>query len=127
MSRPNFSLVFIVINHITSSKQTHLFYAHFLEHLLLFLDVKVDEENELFSNSGSSASGCCLAFAYFFCQFHPGVAYKRFSYQKTRVFVTAILSEDALSIRAEHLVFFLMMDSSSEFMFCHIFIIIQNF
>ena len=69
MSRPNFSLVFIVINHITSSKQTHLFYAHFLEHLLLFLDVNVDEENELFSNSGSSASGCCLAFAYFFANF----------------------------------------------------------
>ena len=25
----------------------------------------------------SSASGCCLAFAYFFWQFQPGVAYKK--------------------------------------------------
>ena len=71
-----FSLIFIVINHITSIKQTHLFFAQFLEYLLLFQDNKVDEENQYFSNSKSSASGCCLAFAWFFCQFQPGVVYK---------------------------------------------------
>ena len=40
-----FSLIFIVINHITSFKQTY-FFVHFLEHLLLFLDGNVDEESE---------------------------------------------------------------------------------
>ena len=64
-----FSLIFIVINHITSFKQTHLFFVHFLECLLLLLDDNVDEENKLFSNSKSSASGCCLAFASFFANF----------------------------------------------------------
>ena len=34
----------------------HLFFAHYLEYLLLFLDDNVDEENESFSNSKSSAS-----------------------------------------------------------------------
>ena len=32
-----FSLIFTAINHITSSRQTHLFFVHFLEYLLLFL------------------------------------------------------------------------------------------
>ena len=61
-----FSLIFIAINHITSLKQTHLFFPDFLEYLLLLLDGNVDEESKLFSNSESSASGCCLAFAWFF-------------------------------------------------------------
>ena len=39
----------------------YLFFVHFL-HLLLFLNDNVDEEIELFPNSESSASGCCLAF-----------------------------------------------------------------
>ena len=39
-----FSLFFIVFNHITLLKQTHLFFAHFLEYFLLFLDDKVDEK-----------------------------------------------------------------------------------
>ena len=47
-----FSLIFINTNHSIS-----------LEYLLLFLDDSVDEESELLSNSKSSASGCCLAFA----------------------------------------------------------------
>ena len=54
-----FSLIFIAINHITSSRQTHLFFAHFLEYLLLFLDDNMSEESEKFSDKGSSASGCC--------------------------------------------------------------------
>ena len=41
-----FILVFIVIDHITSLKQTHLFFVHFLEYLFLFLDGNVDEESE---------------------------------------------------------------------------------
>ena len=41
-----FSLIFIAINHITSLKQSHLVFEHFLEYLLLFLDDNVDEENE---------------------------------------------------------------------------------
>ena len=40
-----FSFIFIVINHITSFKQTYLFFVHFLEHLLLFLDDNVEAKN----------------------------------------------------------------------------------
>ena len=42
------SLIFIVINHITSFKQTHLFSVHFLEYLLLFLDGNVDIKRVIF-------------------------------------------------------------------------------
>ena len=41
-----FSLRFIVINHITSFKQTYLFFVYFLEYFLLLLDDNVDEESE---------------------------------------------------------------------------------
>ena len=37
-----FSLIFIVINNVTLLKQTHLFFVHFLEYLLLFLDDNAD-------------------------------------------------------------------------------------
>ena len=47
---------------------------------LLFLDDNVDEECEQFSNSKSSASGCCLAFAWFFGQFQPDIGYKSVAY-----------------------------------------------
>ena len=40
-----FSFIFIVINHITSFKQTYLFFVHFLERLLLFLDDNVEANN----------------------------------------------------------------------------------
>ena len=53
-----FSLIFIVINHITSFKQTYL-----------FLDDIVNEESKKISNSKNSAWGCCLAFAWFFANF----------------------------------------------------------
>ena len=49
-----FSLIVIVINHITSYKQVHLFSCTFLENLLLFLNENLDEEGELFSNSQNS-------------------------------------------------------------------------
>ena len=42
-----FSIAFIVINHITSFKQTLLFFIHFLEYLVLFLDDNEDEESVL--------------------------------------------------------------------------------
>ena len=44
---------------------------YFLEYLLflLFWDDTVNEESEKFSNGECSASGCCLAFAYFFPSF----------------------------------------------------------
>ena len=41
-----FSLIFIAITHITSPKETHFFFVHFLEYLLLFLDDNVDEKSE---------------------------------------------------------------------------------
>ena len=57
------SFFFILVNHITSLEQTHLFFVHFVEHFLLFLDDNVDEKSEKFSNSESSASGSWLHFA----------------------------------------------------------------
>ena len=41
-----FSLVFIVINHVLSLKQTHLFFVYFLEYVISFLDNKVAEKSE---------------------------------------------------------------------------------
>ena len=64
-----FSLIFIVTNHITLFIETYLFFVHFLEYLLLFSDDNVDEKSEKFSNSKSSASDYCLAFAQFFANF----------------------------------------------------------
>ena len=64
-----FSLIFIVIYYIISFKQTYLFFVHFSKYVLLFLDDNVDEESRKFSNSKSSASRCCLAFASFFVNF----------------------------------------------------------
>ena len=43
-----FNPIFIVINQITLFIQMHLFFAHILEYLLLFLDDNVDEESESF-------------------------------------------------------------------------------
>ena len=40
-----FSLIFFVINHITSFKQTYLFSIHFLEYILLLWGDNVDEVN----------------------------------------------------------------------------------
>ena len=41
-----FSLICIDIYSITSFKQTCLFFVHFLEYLLLFLDENVDKQRE---------------------------------------------------------------------------------
>ena len=40
-----FSLSFIIINQTISLKQTHLFFAHFLEYLILVLDDNMNEES----------------------------------------------------------------------------------
>ena len=40
------ALLALIYNHITSLKQMHLFFVHFLEYVLLFLDGNVDEERE---------------------------------------------------------------------------------
>ena len=41
-----FTLMFSVINYVTSFKQTYLFVYTFLEYLPLFLDDYMDEESE---------------------------------------------------------------------------------
>ena len=41
-----FSLIFTAIDHITSLNQTNLLLVHFLEYVVLFLDVNMDEESE---------------------------------------------------------------------------------
>ena len=41
-----FSLICIVINHMTSFKQKYLFFGHFLEYVLLFLNHNMVEESE---------------------------------------------------------------------------------
>ena len=43
-----FIFIFIKINHIISRKQTHLFFRHFLEHFLLFLDDNLNEKRDVF-------------------------------------------------------------------------------
>ena len=78
-----FSLIFIVINHMTSLRQMHLSFVNFLEYLLLFLDDNVYEESEKFSNKESSASGCCLVFAYFFANFSQVLLIKVFLIKKS--------------------------------------------
>ena len=78
-----FSLIFIVINHITSFKQAYLILNIFLVYLLSFLDDSVDEESKQFSNGKNSASRCC--------QFQPGVAYKIVAYKKSMYLLCNLL------------------------------------
>ena len=52
-----FSFVFVVIDHITSLKQTHLFFVRFSEHRLLFLDDNVDEKSEQFQIANVQPQG----------------------------------------------------------------------
>ena len=82
-----FSLVFVVINHITPLKQTHLFFVHFSECLLLFLDDNVDEKSEYFSNSKCSASGCCLAFTKVFANFNLALLIKVLLIKRSLYFI----------------------------------------
>ena len=41
-----FSLMFILINNITSFNQTYVFFVHSLEYFLLFFDDNVDKESK---------------------------------------------------------------------------------
>ena len=47
-----FRLLLVAINYITSLKQMHLFFAHFWEYLLLFLDDSVMKKVNNFQNTG---------------------------------------------------------------------------
>ena len=44
-------------------------FAYVLDYVLIFLDDNVDKECKLLSSNKSSASGCCLAFAWIFVSF----------------------------------------------------------
>ena len=60
-----------------------VFVAYFQKHVLLRFDDNMDEKYNQFSNSNSSASGCYLAFTYFFCQFPSHVACESIAYKKS--------------------------------------------
>ena len=68
------------------------FFQIILNAALLLLDDNVDEENKKFSNSKNSASGCCLAFAWFFAYFNLMLLIKVLLIKKCLV-VPALLSE----------------------------------
>ena len=71
------------MNHITSWKQTRLFFVHFLEYFLLFLEDKVDKKNLIIFKSQKFSLRVLLSFRLIFCQFQPGVAYKSVAYKKS--------------------------------------------
>ena len=52
---------------------------YFLEYVLFFLDDNVDEEC---SNSKKFSLRVLLSICLIFCQFQPGVAYKKVAYKK---------------------------------------------
>ena len=68
-----FIFIFILINRIFHECRHACPFAFFvedvLEYVLLFLDDKLDEEYEEFSNSNIPASGYCLVFVEFFASF----------------------------------------------------------
>ena len=74
-----FSLIFIVINHIPSLKQSH-FFLHFLEDLLIFLDN--NKKANIFKKWKFNL-WVMLSFCLIFCQFQPGVAYKSVACEKS--------------------------------------------
>ena len=80
-----FSIISSCINHITSLKQTHMFFVHFLEYLLLFLGDNVDEKGNNFQIAKVQPQ-LLLSFWLIFCQFQPDVAYKSVASTKKRIF-----------------------------------------
>ena len=79
-----FTLIFVVINHITSSKQTYLFFfVIFLEYLLLFLDNNVDEKSRYFSNSKSYPQGVAYLSLDFFTNFSQTLLIKMLFIKKS--------------------------------------------
>ena len=78
-----FSLIFIIMNHITSLKHSHLFFVHFLEYLLLFLDDHVDEKKLIIFKQQKFSIRVLLSFCLIFCQFQPGIVYKNVQFHKS--------------------------------------------
>ena len=81
-----FIFIFIIINRyfylfslllICIMNTNTLYFAYFLEYVLLF----PDGECEQFPNSKSSVSGCCLVFPWYQYQFQLGLAYKNVTYK----------------------------------------------
>ena len=68
-----FTLIFIIISHIISLKQTHLFLARFLECKMN------DFESQKFGFR------VLLSFCLIFCQFQPGVSLKSVAYKKAAI------------------------------------------
>ena len=62
-----FSLIFIIVNHMISLKQTRLFFAYRIFHISF--GWKHGWRKWILFKKQSSASGCCLAFAWFFGNF----------------------------------------------------------
>ena len=58
-----------------------MFFAHILKYLLSSFDDNVDEEPHIFFIANVQPQECCLAFAQFFCQFQPGIAYQSVAYK----------------------------------------------
>ena len=54
------------MNHIFSLKQTHLFFAHFLEYLKLILNDKVDEKANKFQIAKVQPQGVAYILLIFF-------------------------------------------------------------
>ena len=61
---------------IMVKRNTFFLVLHSFEYELLFLDARVDEGSEKFSNSKSLASECCLAFAWFSGNFNLALLIK---------------------------------------------------
>ena len=80
------SLIFIVINHITLFKQTQLFCCTFFRISSIIFGWWRDEESQQFSIIQSSASECCLTFAWFFANFSLVLLIKVFLIKKRGIF-----------------------------------------
>ena len=92
---PFFILILITINHI----------AYILEYVLFFLDDNVDEESEQFSNSKSSASGCC--FCLIFVNSSLVLLIKMLLIKKhlihVQIYLTSYLRWFSIKVRSSHL------------------------
>ena len=88
----NLTFIFIFINLIAKFKQRHLFFVHSLEYLQLFLgDNLHDVHGKCHSNSKSSASGCCLNFAWFFANFSLALLLKKSDAYRKKAFMSILL------------------------------------
>ena len=79
------------------------FFAYFLEYVPLFLENNMDKDCEKFSNSKSSGSGCCWAFAWIFAKFR----------------LAFIIKPLLIKIKACNLVIFTSKNTRSEVSYTH--------